>query len=198
MAGEINWGVTPSFSYEPPTTIDLKLNDSLVAELKAQNNFPPASDTERREAIILKLEGLLKQMVQLVGKKKGLPQAILDVAGGRVYTYGSYRLGVYGPDSDVDTLMLAPKHVSRDDFFELMPDLLRQSAAPGEITNLVPVPGISTPIIKLCIQGVDIDLIFSNLQYSSVSRETDLANDDVLRGLDEIDRRCVNGTRVTQ
>ncbi|KAK0274638.1 polynucleotide adenylyltransferase [Friedmanniomyces endolithicus] len=197
MAAERQWGVTPAFSSDPPSAGDLKLNDLLVGELKAQNNFAPASDTEKREAIITKLKGLLRQMVQTVGKKRGLPQDILDVAGGEVYTYGSYRLGVYGPASDVDTLMVAPKHVSRDDFFDLMPDLLRQSAAPGEITNLVPVPGISTPIIKLTIRGVDIDLIFSSLQLSSLSDKVDLADDSILRGLDEVDRRCVNGTRVT-
>ncbi|KAK5703826.1 polynucleotide adenylyltransferase [Elasticomyces elasticus] len=197
MAGERQWGVTPAFSNDPPTAADLKLNDTLIAELKAQNNFAPQADTDKREAIIGKLKGLLRQMVQEVGKKKGLPQDILDVAGGEVYPYGSYRLGVYGPDSDVDTLMVAPKHVTRDDFFELMPELLRKSSAPGEITNLVPVPGISTPIIKLTIRGVDIDLIFSSLQLNSLAEKIDLANDSILRGLDEVDRRCVNGTRVT-
>ncbi|EMC92029.1 hypothetical protein BAUCODRAFT_78629 [Baudoinia panamericana UAMH 10762] len=197
MATEKQWGVTQPFSNDAPTPADLKLNDSLIAELKAQDNFPPSSDTERRDAVIAKLKGLLRQMVQIVGKKKGLPAGILETAGGEVYTYGSFRLGVYGPNSDVDTLMVAPKHVTREEFFEYMPDLLRKSAAPGEITELVPVPGIGTPIIKLKIQGVDIDLIFCSLQVQSVPDKMDLADDNLLRGLDDTDVRCVNGTRVT-
>ena len=39
------------------------------------------------------------EFVRVVGRKKGLSQAAIDVAGGKVFTYGSYRLGVYGPGS---------------------------------------------------------------------------------------------------
>lgn len=198
MANEVEYGVTSPFSKEPPSQHDLKLNDALMQEFKAQNNFAPQSETDKREAILKKLEALLQRMVQVLGKKKGLPAGILEGAGGRVFTYGSYRLGVYGPGTDVDTLMVAPKHVSRDDFFELMPDILRNAFTPDEIGQLVPVPGISTPIIKLTVQGVDIDLIFSNLQLSAIPKDLNLADDNLLRGLTDIDRRCVNGSRVTQ
>jgi poly(A) polymerase len=133
----------------------------------------------------------------MVGKAKGLPTEILKESGGKIFTYGSYRLGVYGPGSDIDTLMIAPKHVTRDDFFEHMPDLLRKSTTPDELTELTPVPGISVPIIKLEICGVSVDLIFSNLQVSSVPRGLELTDNNLLRGLDETDLRCVNGTRVT-
>lgn len=37
------------------------------------------------------------EFVRVVGRKKGLSQAAIDVAGGKIFTYGSYRLGVYGP-----------------------------------------------------------------------------------------------------
>ncbi|KAK4545283.1 hypothetical protein LTR36_003463 [Oleoguttula mirabilis] len=198
MATEKQYGVTPAFSSDPPNARDLKLNDMLMTEFKAQNNFAPQSDTEKREAILKKMEGLLQQLVQLVGKKKGLPAGILDSAGGKVFTYGSYRLGVYGPNSDIDTLCVAPKHVTREDYFEHMPEILRNAWTDEELTSLVPVPGIGTPIIKLTVQGVDIDLIFSNLQVSSVPPDLNLTDDNLLRGLDETDRKCVNGTRVAQ
>ncbi|RMY87274.1 hypothetical protein D0864_06889 [Hortaea werneckii] len=197
MATEKQYGVTPAFSLEPPSPKDLKLNDALLAEFKAQNNFAPQSDTEKREAILKKLEGLLQRMVQEVGRKKGLPQSILEVAGGKVFTYGSYRLGVYGPNSDVDTLMVGPKHVTREDFFEHMPPLIRGAWTEDQIGGLVPVPGIGTPIIKLELEGVDIDLIYSSLQLSSIPKDIELKDDNLLRGLDDTDRRCVNGTRVT-
>jgi poly(A) polymerase len=32
-----------------------------------------------------------------VSKKKGLGDAVASSAGGKIFTYGSYRLGVYGP-----------------------------------------------------------------------------------------------------
>lgn len=151
----------------------------------------------RRNDVLARLQRLLHQLVQIVGKEKGLSAEILKEAGGKVFTYGSYRLGVYGPGSDIDTLMIAPKHVTRDDFFRHMPDLLKKSATPEELTELTPVPGISVPIIKLELCGVSVDLIFSNLQVSSVARTLELTDNNLLRGLDETDLRCVNGTRVT-
>ncbi|WPH03466.1 Hypothetical protein R9X50_00634600 [Acrodontium crateriforme] len=197
MSGAPHLGVTPPMSTAPPTERELKLTDTLIQELKTQNNFAPDDDVRRREDVIKKLEGLLRRMVQIVGKEKGLPQSILDVAGGKVFTFGSYRLGVFGPGSDVDTLMLAPKHVTRQDFFAHMPKMLKESPELGEVSEPNPVPGISVPIIKVEIQGVDIDLIFSNIQQSSIPDNFTLDDTNLLRGLDMEDIRSLNGTRVT-
>ena len=145
-----------------------------------------------------RLESVLKRMVLMVGKQMGLPQSILNEVGGKVFTFGSFELGVYGPRSDVDTLMAAPKHVTRDHFFQYMPDLLRKEFKSEEMTELTPVPGISVPIIKLELCGVPVDLIFCSLQVSSVPKTQELSDLNLLRGLDQIDLRCVNGTRVTR
>lgn len=153
--------------------------------------------TLARAHVLAKLQGLLHQLVQIVGKQKRLPQNILDEAGGKIFTYGSYRLGVYGPGSDIDTLMVAPKHVTREDFFEHMPDLLRKASSPDELTELTPVQGITVPIIKLEMNGISVDLIFSALTLASVPKTLELTDNNLLRGLSETDLRCVNGTRVT-
>lgn len=112
-------------------------------------------------------------------------------------TYGSYKLGVYGPGSDIDTLIIAPKHVSRQDFFDHMPRLLKENTKPGDIGAMVPVPETHVPIIKLELEGVEIDLIFTNLQLSSVPKGLDMQDTNILRGLDDVDFRCINGARVT-
>ncbi|KAF2158688.1 hypothetical protein M409DRAFT_30851 [Zasmidium cellare ATCC 36951] len=190
-------GVSAPLSTDPPTDLDIKLSEALMAELKTQNNFESPEATGKRNDVLKKLNRLLSHLVQMVGKKKGLPAEILKEAGGKVFTYGSFRLGVHGPGSDIDTLMVAPKHVTRDDFFEYMPDLIRKHTPAEELTELVAVPGISVPIIKLEMDGVPIDLIFSNLQVSSVPKMLELTDNKLLRGLDETDMRCVNGTRVT-
>lgn len=154
--------------------------------------------TQLSRTVLDRLEGVLKRLVVVVGKQKGLPQGILSEAGGKVFTYGSFELGVYGPKSDIDTLMLAPKHVTRDHFFEHIPGLLKKEFKVDEITELTPVPGISVPIIKLELCGVSVDLIFCSLQVSAVPKNQELNDLNLLRGLDETDLRCVNGTRVTR
>lgn len=37
------------------------------------------------------------EFVRIVSRKKGLSPAATEAAGGKIFTYGSYRLGVYGP-----------------------------------------------------------------------------------------------------
>lgn len=204
-------------SSDPPTAKDIQLDEALLQELKSRNQFEAPEETKKRCArqesshmgqerclhfhrqnVLHRLEAMLKRMVVQTGKQKGLPQGILSEAGGKVFTFGSFELGVYGPGSDMDTLMLAPKHVTRDQFFEHMPGLLRKEFKSEEITELTPVPGISVPIIKLELCGVSVDLIFCSLGVSSVPKSLELSDLNLLRGLDDTDLRCVNGTRVTR
>lgn len=126
-----------------------------------------------------------------------MSQTAINEAGGRVFTYGSYRLGVYGPGSDIDTLLVAPKFVSREDFFEYFPRLLEEMSAKGAIEELKAVPDAYVPIIKLEYSGISIDLIFSRLTISTLPANLDLRDNEYLRGLNDTEMRCLNGTRVT-
>lgn len=99
--------------------------------------------------------------------------------------------------SDIDTLVLAPKHVLIDDFFSDFPPLLQKMAPKKAVEKLTPVPDAFVPIIFLEMSGVSIDLIFARLAIPSVPMNLDLKNNDYLRGLDESEVRSLNGTRVT-
>jgi poly(A) polymerase Pap1 len=43
------------------------------------------------------LQRVTVEFVQVVSRKKGLSPAAVEASGGKIFTYGSYRLGVYGP-----------------------------------------------------------------------------------------------------
>ncbi|KAH1618793.1 hypothetical protein KXX21_008797 [Aspergillus fumigatus] len=191
------WGVTPPISTALPTPEELAANDDLISELKAQNNFESPAETERRKQVLQLLQRVTHEFVKVVSRKKGLSPAAVEAAGGKVFTYGSYRLGVYGPGSDIDTLVVGPKHVLIDDFFSDFPPVLEKMAPPGAIEKMTPVPDAFVPIIKLELSGISIDLIFARLIVSSVPLNLDLKNNDYLRGLDEKEVRSLNGTRVT-
>lgn len=64
--------------------------------------------------------------------KKSPPPALLS--------FGSYRLGVHAPDADVDCLVLAPPHCTREDFFggwvEWLGNMMMEG---GRISGLHPV-----------------------------------------------------------
>jgi poly(A) polymerase len=191
------WGVTPPISTTLPTAQELSANDDLIAELKLQNNFESPAETERRKQVLQLLQRVTIEFVKVVSRKKGLSQAAVEAAGGKIFTYGSYRLGVYGPGSDIDTLVLGPKHVVIDDFFAEFPPLLESMAPQGAVEKITPVPDAFVPLIKLELSGISIDLIFARLIVPSIPLNLDLKNNDYLRGLDEKEVRSLNGTRVT-
>ncbi|KAJ5901547.1 Poly(A) polymerase [Penicillium taxi] len=191
------WGVTPSITFALPTADEMAADDDLIAALKLHNNFEPPTETERRKQMLLLLQRVTVEFVKSVCRKKGLSPAAIEAAGGKVFAYGSYRLGVYGPGSDIDTLVVGPKYVLIDDFFSDFPPILEKLAPPGTIEKMTPVPDAYVPIIKLELAGISIDLIYARLLISSVPMNIDLKNNDYLRGLDEKEVRSLNGTRVT-
>jgi poly(A) polymerase len=106
MAGSRQFGVTPPISLALPTEDELRLNESLIAELRGQNNFEAADDTERRKKVLGHLQKVTEQFVRHVGLKKGLAPSVIESAGGKVATFGSYRLGVYGPGTCLSSCAL--------------------------------------------------------------------------------------------
>jgi poly(A) polymerase len=144
------------------------------------------------------LQTIAEEFVKKVSRAQNKPDHVANSAGGKIFTFGSFRLGVFGPGSDIDTLVVGPSHVSRDDFFEYFPDLLVKMAPPGAITGLTPVVDAFVPIIKFEYSGISIDLIYSSIYtLKSIPPTLDLQDDKLLRGLGEAEIRSLNGTRVT-
>lgn len=166
------------------------MHSSTVIDSSVANNFC-------RKVVLESLQSITEEFVKEVIRAKGKSELAINSAGGKIFTYGSYRLGVYGPGSDIDTLVVAPKDVSRDDFFEYYPDILVRMAPPGAIAELTPVVDAFVPIIKFEYLGISIDLIFSSLELNSIPKTQSLKGLDILRGLDDRGLRSVNGTRVT-
>lgn len=129
--------------------------------------------------------------------------------GAKIYTYGSYRLGVNPPDADIDTLCIAPRNIDRSRDVFGMPDPSTQKVSPPEnilvevlkrrpeATKIVPVPDSYVPVLKFCFDGVEIDLICACLQMTTIPEKLDITDDKVLRNLNDSTQRSVNGIRVT-
>jgi poly(A) polymerase len=77
---------------------------------------------------------VVKQFVRKVALSHGLSEAAASAAGGKIFTFGSYRLGVHGPGTDIDTLCVVPKHVSREDFFDVFEPMLRTMEGATEVS----------------------------------------------------------------
>jgi poly(A) polymerase len=154
-----------------------------------------------RYRVLASLQLVCDAFVKQVAKVREPNNAILiRDARGKIFTYGSFRLGVFGPGSDIDTLVVVPKYVNRDDYFTFFPDLLMSMSPAGAITNLTAVSDAFVPIIKFEYSGISIDLIFSRiatLKQLPAEKDFSLKDNNLLRGLDEQELRSLNGTRVT-
>nr|AZQ56667.1 poly A polymerase [Suhomyces bribrorum] len=189
-----SYGVTPPISIANPTPRENEFNDSLIKELKARGSFESEAATKKRVEVLNILQKLTEEFVYLVSLKRNMSEGMARDAGGKIFTYGSYKLGVYGPGSDIDTLVVVPKHVNRNDFFEVFSELLKKRP---ELEEIAPVPDAFVPILKLEFGGISIDLIFARLDITRVPKDLTLDDKNLLRNIDEKELRALNGTRVT-
>ncbi|KAM0755628.1 Poly(A) polymerase [Meredithblackwellia eburnea MCA 4105] len=188
------FGVTPPISVAQPTQRDLDVSQTLLQELKQRGIYEGAEESRNREIVLGRLNTLLKQFVYQSSIQHGLSESKAREAGGKIFTFGSYRLGVHGPGADIDTLCVVPKHVERDEFFTTFEQMLKEMQG---VVNVASVPEAYVPLISCTIAGVDIDLTFARVGLPVVTDDLALNDNDLLRNLDERCVRSLGGSRVT-
>lgn len=116
-------------------------------------------------------------------------------SGGKIFTFGSYRLGVHAPNTDIDALCVAPRHIDRDNhFFKILAETLRHHP---QVKNLNPVRMAYVPRIGMEFEGVEIDLVFARIESKEVGEDLEnLLDDNVLKNCDDESVRSLNGSRV--
>lgn len=165
----------------------------------------------RSELVLGRIAALVKKFVYKISIARGLSEAAAQAAGGKIFTFGSYRLGVHGPGSDIDTLCVVPKHVSREDFFDVFEGMLREFEGVTEVSVSIVsgadldkyppmlihmnqgVPEAYVPIIKVKIEGIAIDFLMARLALSMIPDDLSLQDDNLLKNLDERCIRSLNG-----
>lgn len=188
---------------EKPST-DSEERSSSVLEHLLTNDLPvyeTAEQKKNKEEVLVKLSDILDQWMQRVKKKHGIPPDS-PTGNAKLLPYGSYKLGVSSPTGDIDSLILAPYFVDREeDFFGLLYPLLTELAANNDnIKELTMVNQQHTimPLIKMTFYGVAIDMVFARVQYTDGLDEfirTKLYNEEYLQPMDEKMKRSFNGYR---
>jgi len=151
-------------------------------------------ELKKRERVLTGLRNMVLEWIIRIAKKKGYSEDVQRAAGGKLYTSGSYRLGVHEPGADIDTICVTPSICEKEDFFgELKETLL----AHKDVTNLNSVEGARVPIITFDWEEVNIDLLFARLQQVSVPESIDIDNDQILANVSVATEKSLNGPRVT-
>jgi poly(A) polymerase len=189
------YGITSPLSLEGPSEKDEILTSDLQQAIEPYGAFDTHDGLSHRIAVLTKLNELVKQFVKKVAAEKQIPQHLHDSLGGKIYTFGSYRLGVHTKNGDIDTLCVVPGHVSRQDFFTTFYELLKNTEG---VRDCQPIQNAYVPLIKLYYDDIDMDILFARLtNKQSVPEDQDLRNVEILRNLDDKCVRSLNGCRVT-
>uniref|UniRef100_A0A8C4TG16 Poly(A) polymerase n=1 Tax=Erpetoichthys calabaricus TaxID=27687 RepID=A0A8C4TG16_ERPCA len=189
-----HYGITSPISLAPPKESDRSLTQKLTEALKPYGVFEEELELQRRILVLGKLNSLVKEWIKEISETKNLPSSVIENVGGKIFTFGSYRLGVHTKGADIDALCVSPRHVDRSDFFTSFYEKLKQQ---DEVKDLRAVEEAFVPVIKLCFDGIEIDILFARLALQTVPEDLDLLDDGLLKNLDIRCIRSLNGCRVT-
>lgn len=187
-------GMTSAISLAEPKPEDIQKTTELEKALEPYNVFEAESELNHRMEILAKLNTLVKQWVRDVSISKNMPEALAEKLGGKIYTFGSYRLGVHHKGADIDALCVAPRNIERADYFGSFFELLKKQP---EVTECRAVEEAFVPVIKMNFDGIEIDLLFARLALKEIPDNFDLRDDKLLKNLDPKSVRSLNGCRVT-
>lgn len=207
------------------TELSDELSESLRQSLINQGVFETEEGEKKRQQALDSLEFMLTEWSKSLQKTRTNNVAEHEEENKvSMCTFGSYHLGVHRSDADIDALVLAPHHCTREDFFSSFVAILDSDP---RITQLHPIPAAYTPVIKFKMDQIPIDLVFAKLNPNakrklidnpklnhngSISSHQNLSihtsihtrrhefriDDSHLIGVDEAGVRSLNGVRVTQ
>ncbi|GMS80392.1 hypothetical protein PENTCL1PPCAC_2567, partial [Pristionchus entomophagus] len=185
-------GVSQPISMAKPTEKEVTLSDQLDLTLKSFNLYESDEEMETRLEVLRNVNSLVKKWVKEVSLTK-MPADECDKVGGKLFTFGSYRLGVHGRGADIDSLCVVPRHIDRSDFFTSFYKMLSEDP---NVTDLHAVEDAFVPVIKLYYNKIDMDILFARLALKEVPDDQTLHDDMLLKNLDEKCIRSLNGSRV--
>ena len=76
------------------------------------NQYEEETDRNTRFKVTIGLGKIVKDWIKECGRreKKKDPDTV-ENSGGKIFEFGSYRLGVHSPGTDIDALCVAPRHI---------------------------------------------------------------------------------------
>ncbi|XWS60978.1 hypothetical protein CRYUN_Cryun07bG0085800 [Craigia yunnanensis] len=188
-------GITEPISLGGPTDYDVIKTRELEKYLQNVGLYECQEEAVSREEVLGRLDQIVKNWVKAISRAKGLNEQLVQEANAKIFTFGSYRLGVHGPGADIDTLCVGPRHATREeDFFGELHKMLSEMP---EVSELHPVPDAHVPVMKFKFKGISIDLLYAKLSLWVIPEDLDVSQDSILQNTDEQTVRSLNGCRVT-
>lgn len=87
------FGMTSAISTAGPKPADIIKTNELEESLKPYDVFETEQELNHRMVILGKLYSLVKKWIKDVSIARNMPENVAENVGGKIYTFGSYRLG---------------------------------------------------------------------------------------------------------
>ena len=137
------------------------------------NLFETKEEGIKRQEILFSLRNCVKEAVKNIYKDKGKTDEEANNAGGDVFPFGSYKLGIVGPGDDIDVLCIAPatdkrennEECERIELFKEMEKQLEKLRNKNEVTQILPVSEAKVPIIKIIYKDIPIDILVASVSF---------------------------------
>ncbi|KAI0558932.1 nuclear poly(A) polymerase 1 [Gracilaria domingensis] len=167
----------------------------------------------RRTFVVSSLDSVAQRWVRNVAHlfHIQLPERVEQLS--RVFSFGSHALGVDGPGSDVDIVVITPIFVSRKQHFfgpqnrancrakgeeysgTCMLDLLYRT---GQAEQIVDLRDAYAPVIRFLFHGVNVDMQCAPLAVSYIPFPLDVLDNSLLKDVDPGTSRSASGVRSDQ
>jgi len=187
-------GVTVPISQSIPTAKEYELTEKLEECLRSFDLFETEEEMNKRINVLSQINSLVKKFVQKVSEQKKMPPEAASQMNGKIFTFGSFRLGVHTRGADIDTLLVVPRHIERTDFFSSLVELMSEQP---NVEYVRTVEEAFVPVLKTKIDDIELDILFARLALKNIPSDQELRSIELLRNLEPKCVRSLNGCRVT-
>lgn len=180
---------------DSPTDIDIARTHALEKfQIDAELILTEKEEAKRR-SVLAQLEQIVKRWARRVTWQRGLPKDLKESSNAKIFTFGSYQLGVHGPEADIDALCVGPCYATlEDDFFIVLYNMLKKTA---EVSEVQCVKSANVPLMRFKFSGISIDLLYARLSLRTIPEDMDILDEKLLEDLDDTTVKSLNGCRVT-
>lgn len=182
-----------------PGEIDFIQSSALEQFLRESGVYETKEGDIRREEVLGELEALGQKWVRQVYVEQNFSEATVQATTIKLYTFGSYRMKVHGPGTDMDVLCVGPRNALREKhFFGTEPYCMeRMLKEHPNAEDVVAVPEAIVPVIKFKFFGISFDLVYVPLVSGNVPDDLDINGISIIRNVDQESVTNINGRRVT-
>ncbi|XP_072961679.1 nuclear poly(A) polymerase 3 isoform X2 [Typha angustifolia] len=176
--------------------MDERRTQSLLQFIASEGLEPSQEEVVKRKEVINQLKQIVLQWIRKVAWQRRLPKEIIAGTSATILTYGSYGLGVHGPESDIDALCVGPYFASlEEDFFVVLRNMLHSRP---EVSEIHCVKSAKVPLMRFKFNGISVDFPYVQVQVISVSDNINIFDPFLPGKVEESGWRSLSGVRANQ